>query len=358
MRRFSGLPLVLLGLALATPLRAETRREAAQKALKTLTTSKNAEDRASAAETLGSLGATDAVPALGAALRDSDDDVRASAAYSLWELHASAGPARAALRAAVNEESDGRTILNEAATLESLGVDLKDLVPALERAMRDPDLEVRLDAASTAVGHVAPVRLLPVALEGLGEGSDHVSDAAVLLATLGKTGNRELIPPLLDAARHGNKEQVRQALENLALFQPRPREALPLLQQRLDDPDPELRRSAAAILSRYLAEAQPAVPRLTRLLSDPSDDVREAAATTIDIIGKYTSPQVSAIPALIKAFETTRTPHARMVIAETLGFMGPAAKAAIPALTREIDNPDLLLRRAVRGTLADLQPPH
>jgi HEAT repeat protein len=357
-RRLRQVPLVLLGVCLAAPLLAGSKREEAQKALKVLTSSKNAEDRASAAETLGALGATDAVPALASALSDADDDVRANAAYSLWELRESAQGARAALRAAIDKESDGRTILNEISTLDSLGVGMKELVPALERALRDEDLEVRVDAAKMAVGHMAPVRLLPIAIEGMAEGSKQWSESLELLSALRETGDRGLIPPLIDAAKHGDKRQVQGAAECLVLFDPRPPEALSILQRLLDDRDPEIRRSAAVNISRFLAAAQPAMPRLIQLLDDPSEDVREAAASTIDTIGKYTSPQVSAIPALIKAFETTRDVHTRTVIADTIGSMGPAAKAAAPALTKEIDNPDVILRRAVRGTLADIQPKH
>lgn len=358
MRRLPHAILVMLVVALAAPLFAGSKREEAQKAMKTLATAKKAEDRASAAEKLGSLGATDAVPALAAALRDPADPVRASAAYALWELRKSAEGSQAAIKAALAEETNNRTILSEIATLDSLGVDMKELAPALEGPLRDPEFEVRLDAAQRAVDHLPAVRLLPIAMEGIAEGSPKISESLELLTALRETGDRALVPAMVEATKRGDRGQVKAAAQNLVFFEPRPPEAFPLLLRLLAHPDPDVRRSAAGDLSRYEAAGQPAVPNLIRLLEDPSDDVREASVQTIDVVGNYTKPQVSAIPALIKAFETTQKTEVRGAIASLLRRMGPAAKAAIPALTKESDSPDPSLRHSVRAALSDIQPAH
>jgi HEAT repeat protein len=357
MRRLESVAVVLLALGFVTPLAGASKREEAEKALKTLKSSRKGEERASAAQTLGSLRAPEAVPALALALGDPDENVRAAAAYSLWELRESAQSAKPAILAALAEENEGRTILNEIATLGALGVAKKELAPDLERALRDRDLEVRIDAAQVAIGVLPPAQLAPIAIEGLAGDSDHFTDSAQLLSALVRTGDRHLIPPLLEAAKRGDKRQVREASNFLALFEPRPPEVLPLLQSLLDDRDPETRRSAAGSLSRFMGASRPALPRLIRLLEDPSDDVREAAANCIDSILRGEPSDPAAISALIKAFESTRTSHAREVIVQTLGAMGPGAKAAIPLLTKELSTTtDASLRNQLQRTLAGIDP--
>ncbi len=357
MRRHAAATILMLAVL---PLSAsgESKREQAQKALKTLTTSRNAEDRASAAETLGSLGAPEAVPALAKALVDPDDDVRSNAAYALWELRASAGPARPEIRKALDEETDGRTLLNEIATLEALGVKTDEMVSALKKALRDEDAEVRLDAAKAAGGHLPSERLMRIAIAGMAEGSKvSKTDAAQLMGALQETGDRKLIPVLMDTAERGDARQASEAATLLPLFEPRPPELRPLLIRLLGHRSRDVRWTAAGALSRYMGDAKPALPQLIELLADPDEDVRVSAAGCIDSIELGGADAASAIPALIRAFETTRGAAQRESMARTLGAFGPKARSAAPALRKALDaNPEPSLRNQLRGTLAKIDP--
>ena len=50
--------------------------------------------------------------------------------------------------------------------------------------------------------------------------------------------------------------------------------------------------------------------------------------------------------------------EARETIAQTLGIFGPAAKAAIPALSKELQSPNASLRNQVQRALAEIDPKH
>lgn len=347
--------LLVVGMMGARPVSAESPREQAQKLMKVLRTDKKAEKRADAAERLGSLGASDAVPALAEALRDTDAQVRGKAAYSLWELKDYAGPSLAAIRAAVDAESDGRTILNEVALLRHLKVDAKALQPAVERALADSNFEVRLDAARQLVGDVDAMRLLPIAIEGVGEHSPEFNDSVGLLKDLADTNDRRLVAPLLDTARKGDKRQAHYASDYLLFFKPVPPDVLPILQRFLDSPDPEVREYGANSLERLGTDAKFAAPRLTQLLKDPSEDVRQEAAETLRGIGPAAQ---AAVPALIEAFQTTKKREAREACVMALSAMGAASKPAIPILRKELDNPALdgFLRNTIQRALTNLAP--
>jgi HEAT repeat protein len=353
MRRVTSGMALLASIALAAPLAAASKREEAQKLVKTLQTDKKAEKRADAAQRLGTLGAVDAVAALGDALKDPDAEVRGRAAYSLWELRDSAEPARAALLAAVGTETQGRTILNEVAVLRHLKVDRKELQPALQHALTDHDLGVRVDAAKQLVGLADPL-LLPSRSKASPTHREF-TDSVQLQNKLVESGDRRLPRPI-ELAQKGDKRQAQYGADYALLFKPQPaKEVLPILQRNLDSPDPEVRRSAASSLERLGEGARPATARLTELLKDPSDDVREAAAKNLDNIGPSAQ---AAIPALIVAFETTKKREAREACAQALGAMGPLAKSAVPALTKELNNPsgDGFLHNTIQRVLVRIAP--
>jgi HEAT repeat protein len=112
--------------------------------------------RLSAAMALGDIGeaADAAVPTLGNALQDENPSVRSGAAWALGRIGKPAKSAVSALVAALNDES-ALTRLNAAHALGRIGVDAKAAVPALQQARRDEDAKVR-QAAGEALKKIEP----------------------------------------------------------------------------------------------------------------------------------------------------------------------------------------------------------
>jgi HEAT repeat protein len=114
-----------------------------------------------AARILGALGprAKPAVPALRTALRDKEPEVRMAAAGALWNV---TGSARVSVPILIQElvvESPSNrgdySRSHAAQALGQMGVDAKEAVPYLSRALRDRDGSVRL-AAAQALGRLGP----------------------------------------------------------------------------------------------------------------------------------------------------------------------------------------------------------
>src|SRR5689334_8074616 len=104
MRSVASLALVL-ATVFAAAMFADSAKDI-QKLEKTLAGDRDASARADAAWQLGQIGATDAIPALIAALEnDSSTAVRANAAGSLWHLGSASKPAIPALTRALDDPS-------------------------------------------------------------------------------------------------------------------------------------------------------------------------------------------------------------------------------------------------------------
>jgi HEAT repeat protein len=103
------------------------------------------------------------------------------------------------------------------------------------------------------------------------------------------------------------------------------------LAKALKDTDPFVRRFAAQALGEIGPDAKDAVPALNDLIKRGTDrkEVLEAAATALGKIGAG-KVGVAALAATVK--DKSADVLVRRKAAESLGAMGPDAKAAIPAL--------------------------
>ena len=257
-----------------------------------------------------------ALPVLIPLLTDRDPGIRLFAARRLG---------RAGTPAAI--EAATRWISSPTVSLadRQFGLDVLRDVPALtdgarqaiERAMRDPDVAVRISALETLERHDALPSLLAV-LSALDDDSREVRLRAVRLVT-GKRDPRVALPLLThieDADRQVRVEAIR-ALGS------HPR-ATPALLRLVADPAEDVRNAAIDALAALRAET--AVPALVALARKrPADDAARRAQVAL---GKVASP--AAIATLIAL---TRTPP---VSAETKGALRAAGAAAVPPLAREL----------------------
>src|SRR5262245_53462906 len=142
--------------------------------------------RREAVTAMGALKVKDAVPDLIAALKDSDEGVRAKAAEALWALGPEAREAVPALTLLLQDASAG-VRLNAAGALGDIGPDALPALPALRKALWDRDPYVRAQAA-TAVGRfgTAALAAVPDLVGALRDGAKAVRVAALYaLAEIG-----------------------------------------------------------------------------------------------------------------------------------------------------------------------------
>lgn len=164
---------------------------------------------------------------------------------------------------------------------------------------------------------------------------------------LGKAGiqSAEVSETLLAALRDPDPHVRTVAADAVPKVQTEAVQAVPALSQLLDTQhDVPIIRA----LSVYREQAQPALPRLRELMNDRSlpSEVRWNAARTIGKMGAAGAAAVPALIPLMKDEEPTVREHA----AEAAGDIGPAAESAVPALLETLTDSFHKARRdAVRS---------
>lgn len=207
--------------------------------------------------------------------------------------------------------------------LRRFGADAKAALPALRRALDDPDWEVRVNA-----------------VEGLG--------------ALGPAAN-EAFPKLAGLSQNDPQYGVRfSAVEALSRIEPDVAKVMVHLVRLLDDEDPDIREWALKTLVRRKPDPKAFVPVLIRALEDRSADVRAAAVEALASLGPEAKPAALALVGLLDddALYTRLAPDVggltmhgwqfpvRELVPEALGKIGPGARAALPALLEFMRTPD------------------
>ena len=352
--RLSGrvLALVVAMWAAAGPAGADSFFEKAhRKDLETLARSRKPEERASAAESLGSWDDPQSIAALTRALEDPDAEVRENAARSLWRQHKVAGSAKDALRTRLDDVPD--VAMMAAGALEAMDVDPKELVPARRRALGHGNPWVRFVAAEGLIGHAPPALLLAPILDYYlrygdapfsdSDGRRQRDDAQAALTRLAKTQDRTLIPPLVDSLRPGTPGR-KGLLRVLAAFEPPPDGWRDILVDLLAVMDTETQGEAIAQLRKLTDEVDVRawVPAMGRLLTNRG--LRRDATEALAIAGPIAHEHAPAIAQLLlKGNENERESAA-----EALGRIGDrsapgtqavkeqVARVALPALQEAI----------------------
>jgi HEAT repeat protein len=343
-------------LALAvSPAVAASKREEAQKQMKKLAKSKDPEERRWAAEQLGNMGATDAVPALAAALKDREPAVRAAAAAALWELGEASREAMPALREAL-EDTDGAVLINAAGALRKLDVVTTELLPAYQRALRDRDCGVAVLAGLAAQEYLPAQDLLNV-----GRDCQKAEDIEVrmragdlLRAATKNTKDTSLVPSILQDLQRARGSDKADFARLLGKYKPASPEAVTALTRLIGDPEPENRKAAINTLKYMGAPAKEAVPVIIeRVTADKDPEVREYAAEALGELAPYAK---AAIPVLIQALQKDTSPKVRAAACEGLQEHREGAKEAIPALHAALEDPDGFVRVAARNALFRVEP--
>jgi HEAT repeat protein len=273
--------------------------------------------RLRALEALTARGGSATLPLIVPLLADGNPLVRQFAARRL---------ARAGHPAAL--EAATRWIASPAAALadRGLGLDVLREAPALtpgarqavERALRDADVAIRVAALDTLERHEVAPSLGPV-IAALDDDNREVRVRAVRLAA--QAGDGRAVLPLLGRLEDGDR-QVR--LEAIRALGNHPRAAPALLRLATEGTD-EARTAAVDALGAARVEA--ALPALVAMARRrPIDDVGRRAQLAL---GKLGSP--AALAALAGLL---RSPP---VSDEAKTAIASAGAAAVPVLTRELD---------------------
>ena len=162
------------------------------------------------------------------------------------------------------------------------------------------------------------------------------------LANLG-----EKSAPALAEALQDKNNRIRlgsaKALERMAF---RNKAAIPELLRALEDEDDQVRIAAAAFAWSWtkndVRAAKIAIPGLAKSLHDNNWQVRSKSSFALMQIANGIGEEASgAIPALVQCLEMERIDYIREYAARALGYIGPPAKAALPALEAIPETGDL-----------------
>lgn len=233
-----------------------------------------------------------------------------------------------------------------AATARRLGeIADKAAIPALTRALRDDDWNVR-EASAAALGKLKAAGAVVGLLEALRWGRPGPfgnGGSTVFINAIREIGPLA-VPVLIDAM---SDEEARIRLHIVELLRDfGDSDSVLALAGALRDPEWRVRWKAADALGRIGSAA--AVPDLVEMLSDSAKDVQIAAVWAL---GKI--KHESCIPALIKLLRD-REWRVRWAAAEALWEIGPAAVAALLDMLRD---PDEYVRRAAMRALAEIGEP-
>lgn len=324
-----------------------------------------------------------------AALQDPKPKVRQMAIWSLHQGTIEVGQIFPQLLPALKDSDVGV----RGSAMAALARHGSAALPHLAEGLKDPEPSVRAQAA-TSLGHVQakPADVLPLLEKALKEENEEVRVAAA--AALEPVG-----PPgatlLLQAFQDKSEKVWKQALRSLIKMPGDNRILLPILIQATRHEDPNVRVGAVYALERFKGDA--VKPLVQVLKTDKDANVQWAVVDVIDTIGipakaafadlvdpalnhpvekirygalvamlkmqaldkyrealtldRYKERISIVIPHLIRAVEDRRDAEWRYHAAVTLGVIGPAAKNAVPALTRALNDSDPRVREAAKEAL-------
>jgi len=354
---------LMAGLLVAAPVRAEAPRERAAKLMKKLAKEKKPAARAEAARELGDMGAWDAVEALAAALKDPAAEVRGAAAGALVELKDKAKDAAPALKEALADR-DRIVRYNAVVALHNMQAATPgELAPPLASLLADEDDDDDRKSLAMMLVHqdLDDAAARKIILGQIEKGEPEVrraildqmwsqdtmetrapwkAEAAKVLAVLvtadkdpkvrrqaivllwkGKSVSSGPVgDALLKALDDTDEEVSHQAAATLNGLEksPLPVTAVTHLTARLKSPDPEVRASAARTLGGLIGYREKFRTQLMAVLAtDKEPEVRVAAVVGLDDISDDT-----AVPALLKALKTDSDPDVRKAVCKAWSETG------------------------------------
>lgn len=263
------------------------------------------------------------------------------------------------------KHTDPLTQARAARSLRRMGIRARPALPALIRALKDDDEEVRLEVIK-ALGIVSRENgvAVPALLETIhanrGATQKAAFDALAEIATQAKAA----VPDLLAFLEDDNLR--RGALSVLERMGSEAREAIPGLVTTLNAAEPEYRLTAARALGKIAAPPKPnpggawppatnmattAILGLARSLGDNDGDVRRAAALALAKFGPLAAP---AVPDLIDGLGR-EDPDTHRHFAFALGEIGPDAASAVSILRDRQDAAGLMLSETINLALKKIE---
>jgi HEAT repeat protein len=167
--------------------------------------------------------------------------------------------------------------------LETMESTAAPAVPALARALGDPDLFVRWAAARTLgkMGPVEPALVVPPMARLLFDPDLNVRLAAALALDRIGPAAQAAVPALIRATKASDALEREAAIRTLGGIGTGAQPAVPALAAALSDVDHHVRQVAAEVLGRFGSLAASAEPALRKALVDPDEDVRKAASDAL-----------------------------------------------------------------------------
>jgi HEAT repeat protein len=264
----------------------------------------------------------------------------------------------------------------------SLGQYGKAGVPALVKALKGPDAELRAEAASAlaAIGPEAREAVAPLLAALDDRDSDLRREAAAALGRIGPQA-RAAVGPLTRLLKDSEGEVRGAAALALGEIGPDSKPALGALRGLLKDPDGRARRGAACALVRLSPEAPPdcaavllagfghrdvnvntthqlirlgplGVPLLLAAVKGNDLADRRRALAHLRLLG----PQAKAAVGPLGEALGQLHPEVRQDAARALGALGPEARAAAPALARALTDHERAVRVRAAEALGQIGP--
>jgi len=249
--------------------------------------------RRAAVVILGDIGA----PAVGALARALDPRqaplIRSLAAVGLASMGSDAATAINPLIQCLSAE-ESELPAHAALALGKIGA---PAVPALRKALADPDFGVR-GAAADALAHVG--RSAIDALEDLRRAASASPSPMLTLiytAAIIKISDdpKAGLPLLIEALKDKSDQFRARAIDKIGEMRVLPRDAAPALMERLKDPAAKVRANAALGLARIEANSPEVIAALIRTLNDAEAEVRTNAGIAL---GTFGPASASAMPQL------------------------------------------------------------
>ncbi|MBN1672353.1 MAG: HEAT repeat domain-containing protein [Kiritimatiellae bacterium] len=289
-----------------------------------------------------------AVPYLQKALAHSSATVRARSVYGLMLI----GPPAAeravpALVDALRRDPDSEVRSESARALANFASAPDRIVPALAEALGDKDDRVRAHGSATLAKVGEPA--VPALLKAL----EHPLPKARVWAAraLGKIGApaRGAVPGIAKILKQTDRDARLAAVQALDQLDPQCRACLPDLVAALGDPDMLVRDAVVTLAAKA---GKDAVPRLRAALRDPNAGIRCGAASAL---GKIGPDAAAGAGDLVKALDDSDR-HARRAAVEALGRMPVALVPYVPKLAAVLKHQDDSVAREVARVLGRIGP--
>ncbi len=292
-----------------------------------------------------------AVPAMTAALEDSDSKVRIGAAQMLAEIGPAATPAVPNLLNLALHDPVLYASTTAAGALSRIDLGAaRQVMTANLAALQDPDVQNRRTACAI-LGSLGPVAkpAVPALNTALDDEEETIRMHAV--GALGEIGiPAALVVPALTRALHDKAPQVRhRALMQFAFLIPPTDSVLPHLKELAEDKTPNIATLAKSALNSPHRQGNQTVMYATMLQMGTVNDY------TLRQLAQLGPAGAGAVPAVIPILSNERPLH-RYLAAEILGAIGPGAKEAIPALTAALQDEDAVVRESVTEALLAIRP--